>query len=358
MIGILLASALVLTPGCDLEHPSGEGACSRAQVDRLPINRLQVVGSHNSYKQAIAPAEMALVRAVQPKLAATLDYAHAPLASELDKGARQLELDILNDPKGGLFATPLAQKLAGDAASAPYDASQMGVPGFKVLHVQDIDYRSSCARFVQCLTDIRTWSKAHSDHVPILILLNLKDDNLKGLPGTVSILPFDAQAMDAIDAEIRSVFPARALITPGSVQKGGRLAWPRLKAARGKVMFALDESPEKVALYRGRRHRLEGRVMFVNTDPGSPAAGYITLNEPVADARAISRALARGVIVRTRADADTAEARANDGRRREAALASGAQYVSTDYLTPDLRFGPYHVGLPGGLVARANPVVK
>ena len=36
-----------------------------------------------------------------------------------------------------------------------------------------------------------------------------------------------------------------------------------------------------------------------------------------------------GFVVRTRADADTVEARTNDTKRRDAALASGAQYVST-----------------------------
>ena len=67
--------------------------------------------------------------------------------------------------------------------------------------------------------------------------------------------------------------------------------------------------------------------------------------------------MAAGYLVRTRADADTKESRFNDTRRREAALASGAQYVSTDYLWPDPRFpGGYQVRLPGGVVARCNPV--
>ncbi|MBP9754434.1 MAG: hypothetical protein KBD40_05495, partial [Phenylobacterium sp.] len=69
----------------------------------------------------------------------------------------------------------------------------------------------------------------------------------------------------------------------------------------------------------------------------------------------IEAALARGLIVRTRADADTLEARANDRARQTAAFASGAQYVSTDYLKPDARFGPYEAHLPGGGTARLNP---
>ena len=60
----------------------------------------------------------------------------------------------------------------------------------------------------------------------------------------------------------------------------------------------------------------------------------------------------RGYVVRTRADADTREARANDPGRARAALASGAQWVSTDYPAPGIaaRFGAtYAVRLPNGL---------
>jgi hypothetical protein len=133
--------------------------------------------------------------------------------------------------------------------------------------------------------------------------------------------------------------------------------WPLLEASRGKFLFALDEPPAKVAVYRGKRRSLEGRVFFINTDEASPAAAYLTLNDPVRDAARIRRDVVAGFIVRTRADANTREARANDTIPRDSALAGGPQYVSTDYLWPDPRLpGGYHVALPGGLVARCNPV--
>ncbi len=360
MIITILAAAAAIASGCDLEAPSGQPGCTRAAVDALKINDLQAVGTHNSYKLAIAPKQMALLRAVDPKQADGLDYAHPPLAAQLDAGARQLELDLLNDPEGGRYAGPLAMKMAPDL---PYDLTPLKAPGMKVMHVQDVDYRSNCPRFTDCLKEIAAWSKAHPDHVPILILLNLKEGGLK-VPGAVQALAFDAKAMDAVDAEIRSVFGAGDLITPDGVQgrranlreavKAG--AWPTLKAARGKVMFALDAPPEQVALYRGQRRSLEGRVMFVNIDETSPAAGYITLNEPKEQAARIRAAVQSGLIVRTRADADTVEARTGDVSRQQAAFAAGAQYVSTDYMTPDARLGPYRAELPGGGTARRNPV--
>jgi hypothetical protein len=65
----------------------------------------------------------------------------------------------------------------------------------------------------------------------------------------------------------------------------------------------------------------------------------------------------QGFLIRTRADADTREARSGDTARREAALASGAQFISTDYQDPDPRFGTgYAAKLPDGAVTRCNLV--
>lgn len=356
-----LAAALTLTAACDLERPSGDAGCTRRAADELPMNALQAVGTHNSYKAAIAPNEMATLRAASPKVADTLDYSHPPLAEQLAAGARQLEIDIVNDPGGGLYAAPLGHRAAG-AQAVPYDFTPLKAPGMKVIHAPDVDYRSVCARFQDCLRDVRVWSKAHPDHAPILILLNLKEEGI-AWPGAVKPLVFDARAMDAIDAEIRAVFPKDALITPDQVQ--GRFptlrqavaagAWPRLGKARGKVMFALDCPPDQVARYRGARRVLEGRVAFVNIEESSPAAGYITLNEPIEQEGRIRAAVRAGLIVRTRADADTLEARTNSTDRQHAAFRSGAQYISTDYMKPDPRFGSYVTKLPGDGVVRPSP---
>jgi hypothetical protein len=361
MLSLILAAALTISPGCDLEKPSGSPGCTRAAVDALPMTAIQAIGTHNSYKMAIAPAEMATLKAINPKTAASLDYAKPPLKDQLDAGARQIELDYVHDPEGGRYANPLGLKLAKE--KVPYDNSLMAAPGLKVMHVPDLDYRSVCQTFVLCLKEMRDWSRRHPEHVPILVIMNLKTDQIP-VPGATQLLPFDAAAMDSIDAEIRSVFRPGELITPDSVQ--GRYptlreavaagAWPKLKAARGRFLFAMDEGPAKSDIYRAGRKNLEGRVMFVNVDENQSAAGYITLNEPKTQAARIAAAVRAGLIVRTRADADTVEARANDRSTQIAAFNSGAHYVSTDYMTPDRRFSTYEAHLPGGGVARLNPV--
>jgi hypothetical protein len=329
----------------------------------LRMTDLTAVGTHNSYKLAVPPAEMAAMVAARGQPVLGLDYAHRPLAEQLDAGARQLEIDVVADPQGGRYAKPLTA-LGGGTVLAPDVAAALAKPGFKVLHMPDVDFRSSCPTFVACLGQVRAWSKAHPDHAPILILLNAKEGQTS-LPGGVTPLAFDEKTFDALDAEIRSVFAEAELVTPDQVRgkhptlREAVLAdgWPSLSASRGKVFFALDENPAKVALYRGARRSLEGRAMFVNTDEASPAAAYLTLNDPVAQKDRIAAAVKAGFMVRTRADADTWAARANDVTQRGAALTSGAQYVSTDYIWADPRFaGGYAVRLTGGDVAVCNPV--
>ena len=342
---------------------AAEPSAQAAQMQAARMNDILAVGTHNSYKAAIPPEEMAAMLAAAGQGAQGLDYGHRPLAEELDAGARQLELDVVRDPQGGRFAQPKTAFGKG-VVPTPAWAAAMARPGYKVMHMQDVDFRTTCPTFVACLTQIRAWSKAHPEHAPILILLNAKEGP-SSFPGGVEALPFDEKAFDELDAEIRSVFADSELITPDQVQ-GKRATlreavladgWPALSAARGKVFFALDEGPKTVAAYRGARKSLEGRAMFVNTDEASPAAAYLTLNDPIAQKDRITAAVKAGFIVRTRADADTWEARRNDASRRTAAFTSGAQYVSTDYIWADPRFpGGYTVRLTGGDVAICNPV--
>ncbi len=316
-------------------------------AEPVRINDLVMLGTHNSYKQAMPADRMAKLRAADPKSADALDYSHRPLVEQLDAGARQFELDVWYDPKGGLYAD-----------GSPDPAMQR--PGFKVQHMAGFDNRSSCATLVQCLTIIRIWSDAHPGHLPILLMFNTNDQG-RFITGE----PYTEAAYDALDKEVRSVLAPSKLIVPDDVQgqyptlREAVLAnnWPTLEAARGKFLFALDQGPEKVALYRGKRRSLEGRVFFVNTDEASPAAAYMTINDPVADAGRIARAVKANFLVRTRADANTREARANDTRPRVAAFRSGAQYISTDYMWPDARLpGGYRVTMPNGAVALCNPV--
>src|SRR5258708_9124013 len=90
--------------------------------------------------------------------------------------------------------------------------------GFKVMHVQDVDYRSTCQPFTACLEQVRQWSRAHPDHVPIFILVETKQGKPRGELHLTEPEPFTSSTFDALDAEILSVFPANEIIAPDDVR--------------------------------------------------------------------------------------------------------------------------------------------
>lgn len=332
----------------------------------MAMNDIQTIGSHNSYKLGIPEPELALIRAYREQSAITLDYSHISLTEQLELGLRQIELDIVYDPKGGRYADPLLpRQTRGMSNAIDYDNSKMHAPGFKVLHAQDIDVRSSCSTWLDCLTEIKRWSDQNPSHVPILIMFNAKTGG-SAYPQSMTALPFDEKAFDALDQEIESVFTAQQLLSPDDVRgdyptlreavidKG----WPDLKSTRGKVFFALDEGSEKVGIYSRGKPSLQGLPVFVNSvSEEADHAAYFTINNPIRDQQRIQNAVRRGFIVRTRADANTLEARQNDTSRREAAFSSGAQYISTDYYLPRSDFSDYSVKFLSGASVRCNPIL-
>jgi hypothetical protein len=49
----------------------------------------------------------------------------------------------------------------------------MARPGFKVLHVPDIDFRSNVLTFRDALRELKTWSDANPRHLPVAILVSM-----------------------------------------------------------------------------------------------------------------------------------------------------------------------------------------
>jgi hypothetical protein len=130
--------------------------------------------------------------------------------------------------------------------------------------------------------------------------------------------------------------------------------WPTLANARGKVIFLMDQRPVG-PVYLENHPALRGRLIFTNAVPGQADAAFTEENE--GSQETIAALVRKGYLVRTRTDADTKQARSNDTARREIALASGAQFLSTDYPKSEpSQWTPYSVALPGDAVARCNPV--
>ena len=308
------------------------------------------------------PLKRSRLRRASPEAAFGLDYAHLPLTTQLDLGMRQLELDVFYDPDGGRYANPYLPR-AIPWIGRRYKVPEMDLPGFKVMHVQDVDQRSHCALFTDCLAEILEWSKSRPDHTPILILINAKQDKID-LEEAIVPLAFTEKAFDALDAELLAAIPEEKLITPDQIRSNGptlregliQNGWPRYEDAKGKFIIALDERPETVKTYLRGNTSLEGHPMFVNSiSETADHAAYFTMNEPLEDQDQIRNAREAGFLIRTRADADTLEARNNDTARREAAFASGAQYISTDYYIARESFSDYKVALPANAITHCQP---
>ncbi len=331
------------------------------------LNQIQVLGTHNSYHVEPSPFLLEVFAAFEPQ-AQYWEYTHRPLAEQFaELGIRQIELDVFNDPVGSpladgrasMFASPIALQL--EEADPDAVIPELEAPGLKVLHVQEFDVLTTCLFLVECLAQIKAWSDANPDHLPIAILVEAKDEVLDVPVATDPPTPWDAAAFAELDAVVRSVFPPWQLITPDDVRGGRptledgatRGGWPTLGEARGRVLFTLDN---KRAVYREGNPNLAGRVAFTDSQPGEEDAAFVKVNGPIGNEAYIQGLVADGYIVRTRADADTLEARLDDPVRRDAALASGATFVSSDYPEPDPRFSGYFVEIPGDGIARCNPV--
>ncbi len=310
----------------------------------LRLNDLQVVGTHNSYHVEPAPAALNVITSVDPELI-NLAVTHPPLATQLGHEAvRQVELDVFADPDGTLWRP-------------------IGTPGFKVFHMEQVDMGSTCETFVVCLRALQHWSDAHPSHLPIFVLVQPVDEVV--LPDPPNPVPITTGILDALDAQVRSVMKPSDLITPDRVRgksptvEAAVLAngWTKVQDARGKFVFLLDQFRD---LYLVGHPNLEGRVMFPASTPGQPDAAFIEFEDPRgANEATISDLVRKGYLVRTRADEAVVTPQSGDTTQRDAAFASGAQIVSTDYPVPGLaaRWGSDYVAqLPGGVLARCNPI--
>lgn len=347
---------------------AAEDSCSDMTMDNaddcLRLNHVQVLGSHNSYKRFPYQGLVTLLDGHREGWSSDINYQHRPLTEQLQQLAiRQFELDVFADPEGGLYARPAGAVLSNDPELASY-AAAMQAPGLKVLHSQDTDYRSTCMTFKRCLTEIRDWSLDNPDHLPIMILVELKDaarSDWGPLTYTKPVM-FTADNVLEVDREIADVFEQQHLITPDDVRAGAPTleqavlmqGWPTLAESRGRILFALDNTGRHREDYLHGAPNLENRRLFVSAEPGHTAAGFIKMNDAMADADRIRSYIAAGFLVRTRSDIPMQEAVSGDTTRREQALGSGAQYVSTDFAEASPSGSGYQVVLPRP--GRCNPV--
>lgn len=299
----------------------------------LRLQDVQMLGTHNSYH--LRPD-----RALQPNEPA--DFEHPPVDVQLaDQGIRSLEFDAYNGPS------------------------------FPVFHSLIVDDRSNCPTLGDCLHTVNRWSRANPGHLTLVLFVEPKalptspDPGIQGVIDTEvaqqGLANWDAVGLERLDATVRDAF-GRALVTPDEV-RGKRVTlrdailgvgWPTLGKVRGGVLVVLNASGALRDLYLAGAPSLEGKAMFVPSQPSEPSAAIIKRDHP--QPKHFPGLVRRNFLVKTRADADAVEARATDSTRALEAITSGATIITTDYPLPDPSIGDYKVELPGSAVARCNPI--
>lgn len=297
----------------------------------LRLNHIQILGTHNSYHVQPQSSFQEAIRGVYPE-AKTWEYTHPPLDVQLDRGVYNFELDL-----------------------------HAFVDSFEVLHVPIYDEETTCKRFTDCLQAVRDWSERHPRHLPISFLMEIKYEETHF--STRPVLPIEERTLLRIEEDILKVFPRERILTPDDVRGDAPTlreavetrGWPLLEDVRGKVFFVLHNTRIWRELYTAERPSLEGRVMFVNSNENRADAAVIVMDNPRSER--IPEMVRRGFIIRTRADAGLREGRLGETARRDAAFASGAHIVSTDF--PPGSAHPetgYVVAIPNGAPARCNPI--
>jgi hypothetical protein len=292
------------------------------------MNQIQVLGTHNSYHKR--GPDLHTFTAITNE-AKEWDYEHQPLDVQLDSGVRSVELDIHNTQEG-----------------------------WRVMHVPLLDPASTCGMFADCLRVVKAWSDAHPKHVPISFLVEYKVEGPVIDPRVTFPKPGD---LDRLDADVRSVFPAERLITPDDVRGDTatleeavlKRGWPTLESARDRVFFILHNRSDVRDLYVKDRESLQGRTMFVNSDPGHPYAATMVRDNGLDPE--IPDLIRKGYWTRSTVGGPGKRGAEGAVKRRELTFASGTQIVSSDYPPnePDKDTG-FLVALPNGLPARWNPV--
>ncbi len=272
-----------------------------------PLNELRLVATHNSYHRQPDALRSFFLGLGAPGEPEKLAYSHRTLWEQLESGVRGFELDV---------------RLRGER--------------FEITHVPLVDDRTASPSLAGAFEELALWSERSPGHLPLFVLLELKNDWEVLDP---KLKPFDRLSLARLDSLAREAL-GPLLYAPDELRGAyaspleavRERGWPALGTALGRVFVIIHEDEryrsEYLAAYGPA---LKGGALFTCAPKGGASGAaaddglFAILNDP-GDPR-IAEALAAGLIVRTRADAD---ARA-DPLKAAAAGASGAQIVSTDY---------------------------
>lgn len=290
-----------------------KGNLSEELAKGIKFNELRYTATHNSYetpnldevKQLYANLSELTFGLISAK---TGDFSCPTLTDQLSAGIYSLELDIeVSDQNGNIT--------------------------FTCMHAPRIQMNTSCYNLELGMKEIKMWSDNNPGHLPITVIIEPKDffipmENLKSLNITY------AQQLDSM---LRRTLGS-TLFTPADMMRDYKSLgamrraddWCKVSDMLGKVLILMHEcnTTEK---YIDLDESLKSQAMFPMLREGDlkrDCASFIILNDPERFLQIFDEAInTQKLIVRTTADSFGSISE----KRRELALNSGAQIVSTDY---------------------------
>ncbi|MDP2426268.1 MAG: Ca2+-dependent phosphoinositide-specific phospholipase C [Candidatus Izemoplasmatales bacterium] len=268
----------------------------------IRFNEIRMIQSHNSYKKlgsALGKLFVGLGDSFEE--ARALEYGNPDLTTQLQSGVRSFELDIR------------------------YRRLE-----FEVTHVPLVDNSSTAVKLAKAFEEIALWSANHPQHIPLVILLEIKYDWHVLDPFIQNI---GLTEMDLLDELVHSSFgetlftPADLLLNYSTLKEAiTNNGWPTVASLLGKVAVVIHAG--SISTQYATTKAVSAMRMFPSVYAVNASADYATFviqNNP--DVELIQSLVQEGLIVRTRMDGNLQM----DPQEVQRALLSGAQLLTTDF---------------------------
>lgn len=304
----------------------------KAYANGVKFNEVSYIATHNSYQLQSVPSYRKIYRDLENITFGLIDgeapeYRSDTLTEQFNLGIRSIELDV-------------ETVVDGDDVS------------FICSHSPLIDMTSTCYDFRLALEEIRMWSDANPQHLPITVIVEPKE---------LFLLEYGMRFMNVkyaneIDRLLIEVFGDK-LITPAMMMgehsslKEMREAddWMTLEECAGKVVVLLHDTDGVTGKYIKQDESIKSQAMFPMLrykERDKDYASFLIVNKPK-DIDKYSQELIfdKNLIIRTRVDSYGSYKEED----RQLTLGSGAQILSTDYPPKaDMTDVQYVVGFDGG----------
>lgn len=312
---------------CD-EQKIADFDLKKAFADGVRINEIAVLGTHNSYQMLATPQKRVLenVRNILSSgdKGKKRDFEMDTYTEQLERGIRNLEIDIETVDKDGNIS-------------------------FIVTHDPITDNVSSAYDFAKGLEEIALWSDNNPNHLPVYLLIEPKGK----VPSINHMKNFSAEYARVLDKIISEALGERLLTPKSMMEKYESLeemrmsdGWPTLREAAGKIIVLLHPC-DATQEYINIDISLSSQAMFPALNFESIDKSYTAFildNDPADAAENNKKSVGeKNIMVRTRADNYPTFSE----EKYNYADICGSHIITTDYPPRTVREGDHTYSFDG-----------